>query len=532
MVRVLAALMALVLSAFSAFADKRIALVIGNSRYTVQKLLTNPGRDAVLIANILRARNFTLVKGGALLDLDLPNLNDALESFAMMARDADVAFVYYSGHGMQVGGYNYLFPVDSPLLSKYNVSTRFVNANLIINQFNNANSKLNILLLDACRNNPFEKGEQGGLAPMQAAYGTIIGFATQPGNFAQDGTGGNSPYAIALAKAMQTPGLELFEVLRQTAIEVADSTGREQQPWWSASPVKGRFYFTPPVNVTSVSATPPSVSSSIAAVVPPSQTTPVQPTVVATVNPVQGSIGTSISLVQLGYQQLSEKKYLEARDTLAKAVELDPTSATAQTYLGFSWLFIGRAEPNPHVRLAMFREQGFPHLDIAAKNDLVTGAPFRHRAEMIMETAKALLSTRQRIYDILDDAILNLKKAVEREPDAKPGYNREALARAYRLRGDTYNPQVDPDRAKTGKYVLNANKAKESYQLALDAYNSLLAFNPKFAAGYDGRCYINMRLGNFDAAKPDAIEARKRSDDFGPMQCLKLLTPWMQLASR
>ena len=531
-----AVLIALVFSIYPALADKRVALVIGNSKYITQNPLDNPGRDARLIGNILKDRGFTLVKGGPLFDLDLRGLNDALETFATTAQNADVAFVYYSGHGMQIGGSNYLFPVDSPLLTKYNVSTKFVNANLIINQFANANSKLNILLLDACRNNPFDKGEGGGLAPMQAAYGTIIGFATQPGNTALDGSGNNSPYATALSKAMQTPGLELFDVLRQTAVEVTELTNREQQPWFSTSPIKGRFYFTQSTTSAPTIASAP-VTSSIAAVVQPS-TAPVQPTVVASANPMQGAVGTGISLTQQGYELMRQGRFMDARDVLSKAVQLDPSSAEAQTYLGFSWLFIGRAEPNPHLRLAMYRTAGFPTLDTATSlvqaNPAVKnpGTPYRHRAEMILETAKALLATGQRINNILDGAIADLLVSIKLDPNAMPGYSREALARAYRLQGDAYNPDVDPTRS-AKMYVLNRAKARESYLLALNAYNDLNRFNPKYAAAYDGRCYLNMRLGNGEsAARPDALEASRRSDEYKNMQCLNPTQPWGQVAMR
>lgn len=537
--RIVAALIALFLST-QAYAQKKVALVIGNTKYVTQKPLTNPKNDAVLIASILRDSGFALVQGGPLFDLGLQEHYYALENFGRAAENAEVAVVYYSGHGMQVNGTNYLIPVDAPLVSRNNVSTRFVNANMIIDQFTVAKSRLNILLLDACRDNPLEKGAGGGLAPMQATYGTVIGFATQPGNVASDGprSGGNSPYATALARAMRVKGLELFDMLRQVAIDVYDSTDKEQQPWMSASPVKGKFYFIPPPIMAS-SEPSISVSPSINAVVPTSPA-PAQPQVQAAVNPTQGAIGTSVSLTTLGYNQLKAERFLEARDTLTKALQLDPESVTAKTYLGFSWLFIGKSEPDPHLRLAMYREPGFRLLDEAVKavreNPSITenpGAPYRHRAEMIMETAKALLSTDQRINQILDAAIKDLEDSIKADPNAKPGYSREALARAYRLRGDAYNPQVDPNRARSGKYVLDANKARESYYLALKAYDDLLAFNYKYAAGYEGRCYVNMRLGRGEAvARPDAIEAKNRNSDYKSMQCLNPVQPWGQVAMR
>src|SRR5690348_368590 len=119
-----------------------------------------------------------------------------------------------------------------------------------------AGSKLNILILDACRNNPFGgrglRDAGGGLAPMRAPRGTLISYATQPGNTAMDGASGHSPYTAALAESIKRPGLQVFEVFNEVALSVDKTTGGRQQPWIATSPLEGVFYFTGPVTINVV----------------------------------------------------------------------------------------------------------------------------------------------------------------------------------------------------------------------------------------------------------------------------------------
>ncbi len=128
-------------------------------------------------------------------------------------------------------------------------STQMVDAALVLRQMEAAGTRLNLVMLDACRNNPFAsrglRASGGGLAQMQAPKGTLISFATQPGNVAQDGSDGHSPYTRALADIIKTPGLEIFQTFNRVGLEVKRATGGSQQPWLSSSPIEGVFYFKP-----------------------------------------------------------------------------------------------------------------------------------------------------------------------------------------------------------------------------------------------------------------------------------------------
>jgi hypothetical protein len=238
-----------------ALADKRVALVVGNSAYVNVPRLTNPANDARLMADTLRSLGFTLVGGGAQLDLDKAGFDNAVQNFGNQLQGADVGLFYYAGHGLQVRGANYLVPVGANPTREADIDFQMLDSNLVLRQMESAGTKLNLVILDACRNNPFGgrslRSTDSGLAQMHAPEGTLISFATQPGNVAQDGANGNSPYTKALAQAMRRPGLDVFRTFNEVGLAVSNATGGAQEPWVSLSPIKGEFYFSgAPANVT------------------------------------------------------------------------------------------------------------------------------------------------------------------------------------------------------------------------------------------------------------------------------------------
>ena len=254
------AVLLFVLSAIALFAacasaegepqGKRVALVIGNGAYRNVGRLANPGNDARLIAATLTDLGFSLVGGGAQLELDKPGMDRTLQQFGQAIVGADVALLYYSGHGLQVQGSNWLAPIDANPTRSQDLDFQMVNADVILHQMADAGTRLNILILDACRNNPFGgrgmRAATGGLAEMRAPEGTLISYATQPGNVAQDGEGANSPFAAALAAAMPRANLDIFRMFNQVGVTVKRATGGAQQPWVSNSPIEGDFYFAVP----------------------------------------------------------------------------------------------------------------------------------------------------------------------------------------------------------------------------------------------------------------------------------------------
>lgn len=240
------------MSASPAFADKRVALVIGNSAYQNIPRLDNPRNDALLMASTLQELGFTLIGGGAETDLDKAGLDRVIQQFGAALQGADVAMFYYAGHGIQVRGANYLVPIGANPVREADVDFQMVDVNLVLRQMGDSGTRLNLVVLDACRNNPFGgrglRATGGGLAQMRAPEGTLISFATQPGNVALDGEG-NSPYTKALAATIRRPGLDIFQTFNEVGLAVKHATGGSQQPWVSSSPIDGNFYFSaPPVS--------------------------------------------------------------------------------------------------------------------------------------------------------------------------------------------------------------------------------------------------------------------------------------------
>jgi uncharacterized protein YecT (DUF1311 family) len=224
-----------------------VALVIGNAAYQHVPKLTNPANDAKLMAETLRGLGFSIVGGGAQIDVDKATLDRSVENFGNELAGADAALFYYAGHGVQVRDANYLVPVTANPVKEADVDFQMLNANLVLRQMEGSGTRLNVVILDACRNNPFAgrslRAATGGLAQMQAPEGTVISYATQPGNVAQDGKDGNSPFTSSLAQTIKQPGHDVIEAFNEVGLAVKRSTGGNQQPWLSISPIDGKFYF-------------------------------------------------------------------------------------------------------------------------------------------------------------------------------------------------------------------------------------------------------------------------------------------------
>ena len=228
-------------------AERRVALVVGNSDYLHAPRLDNPSRDARLIAGTLKDLGFTLIGGGAQENLDRAAFERAVRDFGRAIGPGTIALFYYSGHGMQMRGGNYLVPVSANLGSASDVDFELIDVDIVVRQMDAAHSSLNLLILDACRNNPFGgrglRDGSAGLAEMRAPPATLISYATQPGGVAQDGpSGGDSPYSTALAQSLRSPGIDVFKAFNMVGVKVSRDTNGLQTPWVAASPIDGEFY--------------------------------------------------------------------------------------------------------------------------------------------------------------------------------------------------------------------------------------------------------------------------------------------------
>jgi hypothetical protein len=230
----------------TAYAEKRVALVIGNSAYKTAPTLQNPAADAKLVSDTLLSLGFFVVGGSARLDLDKAGFDAALREFGNQLVGADVALFYYAGHGVETHGLNYLVPVDANPADDADVFMQMTGVSGILDQMEKSGARINLLLLDACRNNPFRDRVHsivGGLAQMPASPGTLISFATQPRSVSFEGDDGHSPYTRALAETMQHPGYGLFKTFNEVGLLVEKATNGQQLPWVSSSPISRSFYF-------------------------------------------------------------------------------------------------------------------------------------------------------------------------------------------------------------------------------------------------------------------------------------------------
>src|ERR1700710_637860 len=231
----------MVLAAGSAFAESRVAVVVGKSAYRSVPALPNPANDAKAVTQMLTDSVFEVSTAA---DLSQSELRQQVSEFAgkIAAKGADtVALVFYAGHGLQIDGENYLVPVDVDPKRETDIPIQAVRLNDILNTLTSVPSKMRILMLDACRNNPFSdisKTSGGGLAIVDAkigAPGTFLSFSTSPGAVAEDGSGANSPYTSALLSAGKESGIPIEETFKRVRLAVNKATDGRQTPWDSSS---------------------------------------------------------------------------------------------------------------------------------------------------------------------------------------------------------------------------------------------------------------------------------------------------------
>jgi len=236
--------------------ERRTALVIGNSAYR-QSPLVNPVNDAQAMAATLGSLGFAVTK---IENASKGQMADAIRKFGDTIKLGGVGLFYFAGHGVQVNGENFFIPVDDDIQDKSQVATKGVEVKLVLQAMNNAKNRLNVVILDACRNNPFAQNASralvptgnpddrtrsdsaGGLAPMEALVDTLVAFATAPESVAADGKGKNGVYTENLLRNITEPGLKIEDVFKRTRFAVRQETNGRQVPWENSS-LQGDFYF-------------------------------------------------------------------------------------------------------------------------------------------------------------------------------------------------------------------------------------------------------------------------------------------------
>jgi predicted Fe-Mo cluster-binding NifX family protein len=271
-------------AAVAATQEHRVALVIGNADYG-NAPLRNPVNDARAMASTLRSLGFDVLTAE---NAGRKAMLQKLRDYRDMLRPESVGLFYYAGHAIQVKGQNFLIPIGAAVRSEAEVDEESVNLATLLDRLDEAKNAINIVILDACRDNPFQRSFRSasrGLAPVDAPTGTLIAYATAPGRTASDGDGANGLYTDEMLRVLKMPGLKVEDVLKRVRAGVVQRTNGVQTPW-DASSLIGDFYFippTPPIAAAPAIAAPsvaaPSVApAQIAAIAPaPTRVTPSTP---------------------------------------------------------------------------------------------------------------------------------------------------------------------------------------------------------------------------------------------------------------
>ncbi len=261
---VILSLICMLFTANAAKADRRVAFVVGNGAYKNVAQLPNPPIDAKAMAAVLRNVGFDVVEGT---NLTRDTMTEKLLDFGKKAQGADVAVFFYAGHGIAISGTNYLLPVDADIKSEMDVKLgAAINIDLTLDQ-TMSDAKVKLVFLDACRDNPFAAkiksnsatrsvSVQSGLAEMKSGEGTLIAFATGPGQTALDGQEGtNSPFTRALIAHITTPGVEIQQAMTEVRAQVNEETNKGQLPWGHTNLI-GSVYLNPAATPAAAAAPP------------------------------------------------------------------------------------------------------------------------------------------------------------------------------------------------------------------------------------------------------------------------------------
>src|SRR4249919_1975481 len=225
-------------------ADQRVALVIGNSNYQTAPKLANPGNDAQSMSQLLNSAGFEVTQATDLTRKDMVRVVQDFTAKVAERGPGTVAMIYYAGHGVQVEGENYLLPVDAKISTSYDLDGDSLRLVDLMGTLDSISSRMRIVVLDACRNNPFpEANDNGrGLAIVDAPNGSIVGYSTAPGMEAADGDGNHSPYTSAFLNIAREPNLPIEQLFKRVRLEVNNATKGRQTPWESSS-LTSDFYF-------------------------------------------------------------------------------------------------------------------------------------------------------------------------------------------------------------------------------------------------------------------------------------------------
>jgi hypothetical protein len=313
--------------------EKRTALVIGNGNYKHTSVLANPVNDATDVANALKSIGFEVISGTNQTKRGMETL---IREFGdKLLKQGGVGLFYYAGHGIQVGGKNYLIPVDAEIPEEDEIGYAAVPIDFVLTKMESADNAVNLLILDACRNNPFSRswrnfrdiGDSNGLAKISPPTGTLVLYATEPGNVASDGTGRNGLFTSALLNNIKKPKLEYDRLVKQISTEVWEKSNKKQLPWKEGNSLVDFYFVQGDKTAANVEIEKPPTNLSEPNTFGTNQT--------STVKKLQPANGVKLEEVQVNFKS---NLFTEAIEKGKLYLENDPENAEVNAMVGYSLL--------------------------------------------------------------------------------------------------------------------------------------------------------------------------------------------------
>jgi uncharacterized protein len=504
-------------TASSAAAGVKLALVIGNAKYEAAPALANPANDADDLAQRLRGIGFEVIEAH---DASRNAMADAVRQFADRIRSAEVALFFYAGHGLQMGGENYLLPVDAKIETEADV--RFNTINLTdIQQEMEGPGRANIIILDACRNNPFidKLAHSGrgvtsrGLGKVDAmGVGSLIVFSTQPNNVAMDGAGRNSPFMSALLKYIGAPGLEVRQMVSKVRGDVLTATDQKQVPWDNSSLVGDVFLGgapavaqndSPPPKVESIKPSAPAAAEAQPAqnAAPPREAAnPPATGLAADCEKMAAEAPPFASPDQI--KAAATKDYTAAVEPCLRASEIDLNNPRLQFLLARAYYFGPKnyVEAMRHYKIAA--DAGFP--------------PAEDALGVIFATGKGVVKDPQRAFDLLN------KAALAGDPTGM-GDLGVMYASGFFVKADPaqalawYEKAIEAGNAfvlnNIGVAYFNGAGAERDYNVAAQYFQQAADMNFGYALKFLAIMYERGLLGKADVAKANDLRLKAAQVD-------------------
>mgnify|MGYP001627160401 CR=1 FL=1 len=451
--------------------QKRLALIIGNSSYQHGGALKNPVNDARAISSALQNAGFEVLRHE---NLTQNQMKKAINDFGMKLRDYEVGLFYYAGHGIQHKGINYMIPVEADLQTAEQIEFDCVSADRILAFMDAASTKVNILIMDACRNNPFERSwnrsaEGSGLAMMNAPSGTLIAYATAPGKVASDGESANGLYTSVLLKYIKDPTLTIEQVFKKVRSEVTEKSHGAQVPWETTSLTGGDFYFTTKTSSAESQAKPDLIRTDKT-----SRETSEE-------NPEK-----ALQFYTSGMEKYDQQKFTDAIADFTKSINFNPIDFQAYLWRGHAKYNLGYRDGKKDNKML---EESIVDYSSVIQLDPANSDAYFYRAN-----AKKLL-------DRYTEAIPDFTLAIKYDPKKWGNYYYRGLTyyllKKYWAAIEDFTKAAELDNTIPENYYWRGANyyGAQEYEKSIEDFNRAIALNPDYLDAYffKGDAYYELK---------------------------------------